>query len=190
MANFCSSCGGEIKAEDKFCLSCGTELSAQPTQAAPLTKPGSENLKKAFEKIKCELSLDEIFGTLGFRESDLIDWRESKWSRRREEESMLKGLFLLTRQNIFFITKAVWPSKLSKESIEKTIVVMPISAIREAKAVKGLFSRKFKMITINGLVSKRGIFFRKERWTKETFYLDDSKSLAEKVKLLNPNIKG
>jgi len=127
---------------------------------------------------------------LGFRKSDLIDWREAKWSRRREDESMLRGLFLLTGQNIFFIIKAVWPSKLSKELIEKTIVAMPISAIREVKAVKGLFSRKFKIITIKGLVSKRGIFFRKERWTKETFYLDDSKSLVEKVKLLNPNIKG
>jgi len=157
MVNFCSNCGSEIKTGDKFCLSCGTELSAKTTPAAPLIKPGSENLKKAFEKIKCELSLSEIFGILGFGESDLIDWREAKWSRRREEESMLRGLFLLTRQNIFFIIKAVWPSKLSKESIEKTIVVMPISAIRKAKAVKGLFSRKFKMITINGLVSKRGI---------------------------------
>jgi len=181
MANFCSNCGSEIKTGDKFCLSCGTELSI---------KPSLENLKKAFEGIRCELGLDEVFNALGFGRSDLIDWREAKWSRRREEESMSKGLFLLTKQNIFFIIKAIWPSKLSKELIEKTIVVMPISTIREAKAVKGLFSRKFKMITINGLVSKRGIFFRKERWTKETFYLDDSKSLAEKVKLLNPNIKG
>jgi len=190
MANFCSNCGNRIESGDRFCPFCGTESPVQPTPAALSTKPGLENLKKAFEKIKCELSLDEIFGTLVFRESDLIDWREARWSRRREDESMLRGLLLLTRQNIFFIIKAVWPSKLSKELIEKTIVAMPISAIREVKAVKGLFSRKFKIITIKGLVSKRGIFFRKERWTKETFYLDDSKSLAEKVKLLNPNIKG
>lgn len=181
MANFCSNCGSKIKAEDKFCLSCGTELSI---------KPSLKNLKKAFERIRCKLGLDEVFNALGFGRSDLIDWREAKWSRQREEESMPKGLFLLTKQNIFFIIKAIWPSKLSKELIEKTIIVMPISTIREVRAVKGLFSRKFKMITINGLVSKRGIFFRKERWTKETFYLDDSKSLAEKVKLLNPNIKG
>ena len=87
MANFCSKCGSEIKTGDKFCLSCGKKLSAK---TAPSVKPGLEGLKEAFKKIRCELSLNEIFGILGFGKSDLIDWREAKWSRRREEESLLK----------------------------------------------------------------------------------------------------
>lgn len=184
MANFCPSCGKKLKEGARFCPSCGTELLVQSVT------PELENLKKAFEEIRCELGLDEVFRTLGFGESDLIDWREAKWSRRMEEDSMLRGLFLLTRENIFFIIKAVWPSKLSKKMLETNIVVMPVSSVREVRAGKSLFSRKFKMITINGLVNKRGIFFRKERWTKETFFLEDSKSLAEKIIALNPNIKG
>ena len=184
MANFCSSCGNRIEPGDRFCPSCGTEL---PVQSA-----SSElgNLKEALEKIRCYLSLNEIFGILGCRGQDVIDWREAKWSRRREEESMPRGLLLLTKENIFFIMKAAWPSKLSKKMLETNIIVMPVSAVREVRAGKSLFTRKFKIIRIKGLVGKRGLFFRKERWTKETFFLEDSKSLAEKIKELNPNIKG
>ena len=184
MANFCPSCGNKIEPGDRFCPSCRTELSVQSVA------PELENLKKAFEEIRCELSLDEVFRTLGFGKSDLIDWREAKWSRRMEEESMLRGLFFLTRENIFFIMKAIWPSKLSKKMLETNIVVMPVSAVREVRAGKSLFSRKFKTITIKGLIKKRGVFFRKERWTKETFFLENSDQLAKEIKSLSPNIKG
>ncbi len=177
MPNFCPSCGNKIEpGEDKFCPSCGAELPAQPVSS------GVENLKRAFEEIRCELSLDEIFNILGCAKSVLINWREARWSRRREEESILRGLFILTRENIFFLIKAIWPGKLTKRAIESTTMVIPVSTIREVKASKTLFSRKFKIIRIKGLVKKRGAFFRKERWTRETFYLENSDQLAKEIR--------
>ncbi len=185
MANFCPSCGNRIEPGDRFCPSCGIESSGK----AALSGVGS--LKEAFKKMRCDLNLNEIFGILGCGEQDVIDWREARWSRSLQEtEETPKGLFLLTRQNIFFILKTIWPGKLTKRAIESTMMVIPVSTIKEVKASKTLFTRKFKIIRIKGLVGKRGLFFRKERWTRETFFLEDSKSLAEKIKELNPNIKG
>jgi len=191
MKKFCPYCGKEIENLAGFCPYCGKRLGPrqEPAQFSGTQAPQTD-IRKALEKIRCKLSPAEVFAILGFSQADLINWQIARWARHREEESNILGIIFLTQNNVFFVSRALWPAKLSKKQIERDLLIIPTQTIKKAKIQKALFNRRPIGVKIWGRVNKRGIILRKtSQEGREIFRMQDPEIFIRNLKTVNPRVE-
>ena len=193
MGKFCPYCGGEIRALAGFCPHCGKKLAGEGeirVSKEERRQKSPVGLEEALDKARCKLSPTEVFRILGFGQRDLIDWRRAKWSQRGEEQSNVSGIVFLTNTDFFFVSRALWPAKLSEKQIKSELVRIPLRGIRKLKATKMLFAKNPSGVRIKGEVERRAILFRKTfRRGSESFFMERPQEFIESIRRISPGIE-
>ena len=159
MPNYCSKCGNKIEPGAKFCPYCGTKLEAQPpSKPAPSAGGG-------------------ILESLDIEREDLV----GQWEARIDVDysTGLKGLLLLTKDEVLFVREGTRLEKLKKSWR------VPISRIKWASKLPLSSHVQISLKAPEGGGLMRKLVEQRERM----FKIKDPKSFIEKLKQLNPNIK-